>query len=72
MLFGRIFSNKSKEVKGLSDLDGPRTPHIFLNIIFPIDMFYGFYLPGNFVSWGVPLLKMQTHLSYLEMIIVIL
>ena len=67
-----LFSNESKKVKGLSNLDGPRTPHIFLNTIFPIDLFCSFYLPGNFVFWGVPLLKMQTHLSYLVMIIVIL
>ena len=38
------------KVEGLSNLDGPRTPHILLNIVFPIDMFYGFSLPGIFLS----------------------
>ena len=35
------------KVKELSNVDGPRTPHILLNIVFPIDMFYSFSLPRN-------------------------
>ena len=35
------------KVKRLSNVDGPRTPHSFLNIVFPMDMFYGFSLPGK-------------------------
>ena len=53
------------KVKELLNLDGPRKPHSFLNIVFPMDMFYGFSLPVNFLSSGVLLLKMQTYYSYL-------
>ena len=35
------------KVKRLSNVDGPRTRHSFLNIVFPMDMFYGFSLPGK-------------------------
>ena len=47
------------KVKGLSNLDGHKTPHILLNIGLPIDMFYGFSLPGNFLSYSVPLAKID-------------
>ena len=53
------------KVKGSSNLDGPRTPHSFLNIIFLMDMFYSFSVPGNFLPQSVPLLKMLPHHSYL-------
>ena len=38
------------KVKELSNLDGPRTPHIFHNIVFPMDMLYGFSQSVNFLS----------------------
>ena len=38
------------KVKGLSNLDGPRMPQILFNIVFPIDTFYGFYLPESVLS----------------------
>ena len=47
------------KVKELSNLDGHKTPHILLNIVFPIDMFYGFSLSGNFLSQSVPLAKID-------------
>ena len=53
------------KVKGLSNLDGPRTPHSFLNIVFLMDMFYSFFVPGNFLSESVPLSKIRLHHSYL-------
>ena len=52
------------KVKRLSNPDGPRMPHSFLSIVFPMDMFKGFPLHGNFLSWSVPLLKTRTHHSY--------
>ena len=45
------------KVKGLSNLDGRKTPYILLNIVFPIDIFYGFSLPGSFSSQGESLAK---------------
>ena len=59
------------KVKELLNLDGPRKPHSFLNIVFPMSMFYGFSLPGNFLSSGVLLLKMQTYYSYLPFIVIL-
>ena len=41
------------KIQGLLDLDGPRTPHILLTIVFPIDMFYSVPLPGNLLSYSV-------------------
>ena len=38
------------KVKGLSNQDGPRSPHILLNIVFPIGIFYGVFLSGNLWS----------------------
>ena len=38
------------KLKWLSKLYGRKKPHILLNIFFPIDTFYGFSLPGNFLS----------------------
>ena len=38
------------KVKGLSNLDGPKTPNILLTIVFPIDMSYSFSLTENFLS----------------------
>ena len=62
------------KVKGFSNLDCPRTPHILLNIVFPIDLSYDFSLSGTFLSQSVLLAKidyllkkltLQTHHSYL-------
>ena len=47
------------KLKGLSNLDGPGTPHILLNIVFLIDMFYDFCLPGIFLLYSVPFSKNQ-------------
>ena len=62
MSFGRIPTNESKRVtffKSDQNLDGPRMPHILLNIVFSIDMFYSFSLPEHFLSQGVPLAKID-------------
>ena len=45
------------KVKGLSNLDGRKTPYILFNIVFPVDMFYGFSLPGSLSSQSVSLAK---------------
>ena len=52
------------KVKGLPDLDSLKMPHILLNVVFPIDVFYGFSLSGYFLSSSVPLAKIDKETNY--------
>ena len=47
------------QMKVKENPDCTRTPYILLIIVFPIDMFYGFSLPGNFLFKSWPLAKID-------------
>ena len=55
---GKIGLKKSQNIMKMI-VNGLKTPYILLNIVFPIVMFYGFSLAGNFLSSRVPLAKID-------------
>ena len=55
---GKIGLKKSQNIMKMI-VNSLKTPYILLNIVFPIVMFYGFSLAGNFLSSRVPLAKID-------------